>query len=960
MSAVLNDRDAILQAATVRIVNPKNAWINLSTSAPGFHVTAAGQADLSVVTVTAELFGLDEAVTFSAVGATLSNAVGRSVDVTYGGQTAIVTATVMSNGDKFERSCVIPVLRDGAAGAAGQPVYTWIKYADTAAGAGLSDDPAGKAYIGLAHNKLTATESTTPGDYTWALMKGGDGLPGAKGADGITYYTWIKYADQADGTGLYDTPNANTLYIGIAVNRTTATESTTKTDYVWSRFKGEQGVAGAPTYTWIKYADTAAGSGLSDDPTGKTYIGFAYNRPTPTESTTPADYIWSLIKGADGQPGGKGADGATLYTWIKYSDNADGTGLYDVPTASTLYIGIATNKSTATESTTKTDYVWSKFRGDQGVPGPTTYTWIKYADTAAGAGLSDDPVGKLYIGLAHNKTTATESTTPADYTWSLIRGEKGDQGVPGGKGADGQQLYTWIKYSNSANGASPYDVPTDSTLYIGIAVNKTTATESTTPGDYVWSRFRGADGVGTAGARGAGHYYATGSTWSDVVASAACPGSTPVLNDVVTISSSSYVMEKRWTGSAWIENGVVVNGKLIAPDSILTTALAARAVTAEKIEVNAVNASHISVSGDADNLIRDTRFKDLTWWGLTGPLNAADWDILQPGLNTGWKHNVSVYLSANGGIPTESWSAAMPVIPGATYLVECQVSLNSEFQGELSVEIYIPWYGFYAFEQPTVLNWGSDGHAIQYASNSPRERRTIVKTLTIPTDVKVTYVQIYTRRSVRVGHAEIGGFSITRMADASLVVKGGIKADHIDVEKLAAIVAFLGNVQLGPGGALWQGTNQYNAGEGVYIGADANGNPVLFIGNANGAHIRWSKADGLRVYQATQESFGAWFSGSAGGSYPNNTVGSTGYGSLRAEYTGGLQPVTFRWILVERSRTGAVNPMRISNATSQTASFSGSGSNGSAEYEALCVVTDGNQRSITIGQVINVNHGTPV
>lgn len=116
MSTVLNDRDAILQAASVRIVNPKNAWINLQASAPGFHLNAAGQVDLSVVTVTADLVGLDDAVTFSAVGATLSNAAGRKVDVTYGGQTAIVTATVVSNGDEFKRSLIIPVLRDGASG----------------------------------------------------------------------------------------------------------------------------------------------------------------------------------------------------------------------------------------------------------------------------------------------------------------------------------------------------------------------------------------------------------------------------------------------------------------------------------------------------------------------------------------------------------------------------------------------------------------------------------------------------------------------------------------------------------------------------------------------------------------------------------------------------------------------------------------------------------------------------
>ena len=584
MSGVLNDCDALLQAADVRILNPDSAFINLSASAPGFHMTGTGTVDLATVTITADLVALDGDVTFAGQGVTLSNVKARSVDATYVNGTGIVTATVVTNGETFKRSYVIPVLRDGAAGAAGQPVYTWIKYADTAAGAGLSDDPAGKAYIGLAHNKSTATESTTPGDYTWALMKGGDGLPGAKGADGITYYTWIKYADQADGTGLYDVPNANTLYIGIAVNRTTATESTTKTDYVWSRFKGEQGVAGAPTYTWIKYADTAAGVGLSDDPTGKTYIGFAYNKSTATESTTAADYTWSLIKGTDGQPGGKGADGATLYTWIKYADVADGTGLYDTPTASTLYIGIATNKSTATESAVKTDYVWSKFKGDQGVQGPTTYTWVKYADSAAGAGLSDDPTGKAYIGFAYNKTTATESTTATDYTWSLI---KGTDGQPGGKGADGQTLYTWIKYSDNSDGTGLYDLPTASTQYLGIAVNKTTATESTAKTDYVWSKFRGADGVGTAGARGAGHYYVAGSSWSDVVAQAACPGG-PVTNDVVTISSGTFVMEKRWTGSAWVDNGVVINGKLIVPDSILASAIDTRGLVIRDAQGNIV------------------------------------------------------------------------------------------------------------------------------------------------------------------------------------------------------------------------------------------------------------------------------------------------------------------------------------------------------------------------------------
>ena len=111
---------------------------------------------------------------------------------------------------------------------------------------------------------------------------------------------------------------------------------------------------------------------MSNDPTDKTYIGFAYNKTTPTESNNASDYTWSLIKGDKGDTGVQGPsgkDGTTTYTWIKYSDNADGTGLYDTPKSTTKYIGIATNKTTATESTTKTDYTWSLFKGDKGDTG---------------------------------------------------------------------------------------------------------------------------------------------------------------------------------------------------------------------------------------------------------------------------------------------------------------------------------------------------------------------------------------------------------------------------------------------------------------------------------------------------------------------------------------------------------------------------------------------------------------
>lgn len=73
-------------------------------------------------------------------------------------------------------------------------------------------------------------------------------------------------------------------------------------------------------------------------------------------------------------------------------------------------------------------YGWSKsIQAPPGADGKTYYTWIKYADSPT-SGMSDNPSGKAYIGIAPNKTSATESTTYSDYNWSLIKGETGADG----------------------------------------------------------------------------------------------------------------------------------------------------------------------------------------------------------------------------------------------------------------------------------------------------------------------------------------------------------------------------------------------------------------------------------------------------------------------------------------------------------------------------------------------------
>lgn len=172
----------------------------------------------------------------------------------------------------------------------------------------------------------------------------------------ITYISTTRYSQQSNGSWV-------------------KSGWSTPTEYIIKGDEGPQGVAGkdgedgTTTYTWIRYADGAGGEGISNDPTGKVYIGLAYNQTSPIEINDPNLYTWSLIKGTDGVKGDPGEDGTTYYTWIAYSDFPDGTNLYQTPNSNTLYIGIAPNRLTPTESNVKGDYTWSRFKGEDGADG---------------------------------------------------------------------------------------------------------------------------------------------------------------------------------------------------------------------------------------------------------------------------------------------------------------------------------------------------------------------------------------------------------------------------------------------------------------------------------------------------------------------------------------------------------------------------------------------------------------
>lgn len=199
-----------------------------------------------------------------------------------------------------------------------------------------------------------------------------------------------------------------------------------------------------------------------------------------------------------------------------------------------------------------------------------TYTWIKYADDDQGAGLSNSPVGKDYIGLAYNRDFPQESDNPNDYIFSLIKGTDG---------VDGETGYTWIAYSNFEDGTDLYQLPNDDTLYIGIAVNKTTPTESNVKTDYTWSKFKGDEGVagqdGTDGEVGAGFYGSTYASisWATVATNIRFDdlvGRGPVNGDIFTQTRTDGTdsQSRTYNGSSWVAPELLVNGSLIATGTI--------------------------------------------------------------------------------------------------------------------------------------------------------------------------------------------------------------------------------------------------------------------------------------------------------------------------------------------------------------------------------------------------------
>ena len=175
---------------------------------------------------------------------------------------------------------------------------------------------------------------------------GSDGKDGADGKDGKTSYTHIAYANSADGKTDFSVSDSNREYIGMYADFTEQ-DSTNPDDYAWTLVKGANGAQGIPgkagadgktPYFHVAYANSADGKTGFDIvvSAGKQYIG-QYTDYTPDNSTDPAKYSWTKIKGEQGDKGDKGEQGVPGRTYfIELSSNILKRGQNDKVLPSTI------------------------------------------------------------------------------------------------------------------------------------------------------------------------------------------------------------------------------------------------------------------------------------------------------------------------------------------------------------------------------------------------------------------------------------------------------------------------------------------------------------------------------------------------------------------------------------------------------------------------------------------------
>ena len=363
-------------------------------------------------------------------------------------------------------------------------------------------------------------------------------------------------------------------------------------------------------------------------------------------------------------------------------------------------------------------YVWGSggwtnvglIRGPQGVQGPAgedgapRYTWVKYGTSASGAGMSDDPAGKTYVGLAYNQTSATESSVATDYQWALIQGPKGDVGGKGDTGVGISSVTPY--YRDTARGAAAPGVPTTMTpsgwsttepawapnrdLY---RVERIVYTNSTFAYTAV-VKIAAYAGIDAAMAAANGKNL---NTYTDL-APASKPGPAPAPNSARTVgdihrnrdaTTGEIWAEYQWTGSVWkavkfgdsvltsLDVGKITGGtgsfQQFFADKLIADNATINKLWTDQLVGKTASFNRLNVS--PQNLIPDPQGLDAE---ITAhrTLYSPDWAMSSAGY---WRKTTNI--AGNNQIRLESSLDTIyktaPITPGQRYVLSYEVYLDS-------------------------------------------------------------------------------------------------------------------------------------------------------------------------------------------------------------------------------------------------------------------------------------------
>jgi hypothetical protein len=262
--------------------------------------------------------------------------------------------------------------------------------------------------------------------------------------------------------------------------------------------QGPAGANGQPSYFHMAFATSSDGSAGFNFSTGP-YIGI-YVDSTLANSNDYHAYTWRQFQGAQGPqglqgiPGLNGATGQAQYIHIKYSNDGGTTFTSNAGEDSGIYIGLRVDL-VSSDSNVPSDYQWAMFRGaqgPQGVAGPTgangqpSYTHFKFSNDggATFTGNQGEDVGR-YLGICSDANLA-DPTVVGAYTWVLVKGADGTNGVQGPPGANGVSQYTHFKWSDDGGATFTGNAGEDPGRWLGIAVDNNVA-DPTTVGAYTWA-----------------------------------------------------------------------------------------------------------------------------------------------------------------------------------------------------------------------------------------------------------------------------------------------------------------------------------------------------------------------------------------------------------------------------------------------------------------------------------------